>query len=226
MHLLGKGLRKELILILIVCLFLPVSALSGTVDVKVGTRDGKAVKDAVVVAVPRGIDPPEVAPAENVLIDQVDKQFVNHVTVVPVGTAISFPNNDQIRHHVYSFSPVKTFEIPLYKGMPDKPVVFDKPGIVALGCNIHDWMSAYVFVVDSPYYSVTGEDGKTSLDLPEGEYELTSWHPGLRGSVEQTKQTVNVSSSPDSVPVGFEINLKKVWSPRRGPERDGGGAYP
>ena len=105
-------------------------------------------------------------PRDNV-VDQVDKQFVPKVQAVLVGTPVTFPNNDNVRHQVYSFSPAKRFELPLYAGVPAQPIVFDKPGVVVLGCNIHDWMVGYIYVSESPYFAKTGKDGKAVLaDLP------------------------------------------------------------
>jgi len=78
---------------------------------------------------------------------------------------------------VYSFSPAKTFELKLYSGVPAIPVVFDKPGVVILGCHIHDNMVAYVLVVDTPYFAKSDATGQARLDgLPSGNYEVTIWH--------------------------------------------------
>ena len=102
------------------------------------------------------------------------------MTVVTVGTAVSFPNRDTVRHHVYSFSPMKKFEIKLYVGTPAAPVVFDQPGIAVLGCNIHDQMTAWVLVVATPFYGKAGVDGVVKLaNVPSGNYRLRSWHASL-----------------------------------------------
>jgi len=114
-------------------------------------QHGEPVADAVVVAVARSGPPPRVARPVRDTVDQIDKEFVPYVKAVVVGASVFFPNKDNIRHHVYSFSPAKTFELPLYSGTPANPVVFDRPGIVPIGCNIHDWMLAYIYVADSPY---------------------------------------------------------------------------
>lgn len=114
-------------------------------------------------------------------IDQRDTQFVPRVTVVPVGTPIRFPNSDNVRHQVYSFSPAKRFELPLYAGQPAAAVVFATPGVVELGCSIHDRMLAYVVVVDTPYYGMTNASGRSRIDAPAGTYTLRVWHPDLAG---------------------------------------------
>ena len=89
------------------------------------------------------------------VVDQVDKEFTPKVNAILVGTSVIFPNHDNVRHQVYSFSPAKRFELPLYAGVPAQPVVFDTPGVVVLGCNIHDWMVGYVYVSESPYFAKT-----------------------------------------------------------------------
>ena len=119
-------------------------AQSGVLSVVV-TSNGQPVADAVVVAVPTdGALPAGKVRAEQ--LDQIDKEFVPRVKPVLVGSTVAFPNKDSVRHHVYSFSPAKRFELPLYAGVPSQPVLFDRPGVVVLGCNIHDWMVGYIYV--------------------------------------------------------------------------------
>jgi hypothetical protein len=112
-------------------------------------------------------------------IAQAERRFVPAVSVVTVGSAVAFPNRDVVRHHVYSFSPAKRFEIKLYVGTPAQPVVFDQPGIAVLGCNIHDNMAAWVVIVDTPWYGRTDEQGRWSGPVPPGRYRLRAWHPEL-----------------------------------------------
>lgn len=152
-----------------------VPARAASVEVTIRDAAGAALEDAVVWLMPRsGAAPPRKRGAE---IAQKDRQFIPKVTVVQVGTAVAFPNRDPIRHHVYSFSPPKPFEIKLYVGTPADPVVFDKPGEVVLGCNIHDHMLAYVYVVESPWFGKTSAEGRVRVaNVPAGEYELRAWH--------------------------------------------------
>ncbi len=179
--------------------------------VSVSNQRGEPVADAVIYVV-NARTPPPATPATAV-IDQVNKEFVPYVTAVPAGARISFPNNDKIRHHVYSFSPAKTFELPLYKGEPPAPVVFDKPGIVTLGCNIHDWMTSYVFVGDSSLLAQTGKDGQAVLrDLPDGELMLELWHPRLKTDSASTRQTLAANAGT----LSFRIEEKAVLRPFRG----------
>ncbi len=123
---------------------------------------------------------PTVSPMERVSISQKGKQFVPQRQVVTTGTAIEFPNMDSFRHHVYSFSQPKPFELKLYVGKPKAPVVFNKPGVVVLGCNIHDHMIGWVVVLDTPLFTVSDEQGLAVFkDLKPGEYALHVWHQDL-----------------------------------------------
>lgn len=116
-------------------------------------------------------------PSMEANVDQKNKQFWPFVSVIQVGTSVNFPNKDSVRHHVYSFSPAKVFELKLYSGVPSKPVVFDKAGTVVLGCNIHDTMLAYIHIVDTPYFGKTDLNGTVKLtDLPNGQHTLKVWH--------------------------------------------------
>jgi hypothetical protein len=141
---------------------------------------------------------------------------------VQVGTAVNFPNSDNIRHHVYSFSPAKKFELPLYSGVPAEPVVFDKAGFVTLGCNIHDWMIAYIAVLPTPYFQVTRQDGRGVLkDLPPGQYNVQVWHPALKGRPETLAQRVDVSGGAKTLL--FTVPLKQDLRAKRAPGLNTGG---
>ena len=150
-------------------------AHAASVSVSVADNQGAPLEDAAVWLVGKGTAGQR--PRREGSIEQMNKLFVPPVTVVQVGTQVKFPNRDEVRHHVYSFSPAKRFEIKLYSGTPADPILFDKPGEVVLGCNIHDHMIAYVWVVDSPHFAKSGKDGTARIDdVPAGEYELHAWH--------------------------------------------------
>ena len=149
------------------------SASAATLDISLLDSQGQPLGNAVLTL--RG-DTPAAAPTDAV-VDQRDKQFLPRVLAVHTGTTVTFPNSDNIRHHVYSFSPAKRFELRLYQGTPSEPVVFDKPGLVVLGCNIHDWMLGYVYVTDDPWFGVSDESGRIRLELPAGTYQASLWHP-------------------------------------------------
>lgn len=177
-----------------------VQAVSGSVT---GT-DGAAVADAVVFV--QALSPAPGKPRAMQAVDQVNKTFVPGLLPIVVGTSVRFPNHDQIHHHVYSFSPTKTFELPLYKGEDAPPVLFDKVGVVKIGCNIHDWMSGIILVLPSPHFAVTGADGRFALeDLPAGAYTLVAWHALSKVRPEDTAQSVQVG--PDVINVSFKLPL-------------------
>jgi len=169
-------------------------AEAATLEVRVRDAAGAPVPDAAVYAVPAS-GPTEARNARAVSIEQVDREFVPYVTVVQAGTPVSFPNRDPIQHHVYSFSPAKPFEIKLYTGNSPE-ILMDKPGIVTLGCNIHDWMIGYVFVVPTPHFARTDASGTARLrDLPGGAYELRAVHPNQRAGAVAQNPTLEASAN-------------------------------
>lgn len=154
-------------------------ARAATLQVTVIDEQGRPVPQAVVF-----LESPEAAraskPMTGVEMAQKDKAFVPETLVITRGTALQFPNRDTVRHHVYSFSPAKRFELKLYIGTPASPVVFDQAGVVVLGCNIHDEMIGWIAVVDTPYFASSGPHGQVQLrDVPEGSYRLRVWHSGM-----------------------------------------------
>lgn len=153
---------------------------SADMPVKVTNEAGEPLPGAVVTFIPAGGAPP-VELKEGVM-EQVGKRFLPSLLVVPVGSRVRFPNRDEVAHHVYSFSGAKKFDLPLYVGESAEPVVFDRPGVVTLGCNIHDWMVAHIFVTATPFYAVSGADGTARLrGLSSVQGEIAVWHPRLRG---------------------------------------------
>ncbi len=190
-----------------------------TITVQVLDSEGGPVADAAVYAKPVAAMAAQAKP-QPIIIDQIDKEFIKHLTVVQTGTAVSFPNHDKIRHHVYSFSAAKVFELPLYAGIPPEPVVFDKVGAVALGCNIHDWMSAYIYVVDSPYFAVTDQAGRAQLNVPaSGGYVIGAWHRHLKG-LQPRQPKINVAAG-GTAELALTMQLKRKSRPIRLPAGSG-----
>jgi plastocyanin len=149
--------------------------------VRVADSSGRPVANAVVVV--RPVAQPARAPTVRgpYVMSQKDIQFHPFVLVVPVGADVSFPNFDSTKHHVYSFSPAKKFELKLFAKEQSRTVRFDKAGVVPLGCNIHDQMSASIFVTDSVWTAKTDQRGTVQFaDAPDGAVTLTVWHPYLR----------------------------------------------
>jgi plastocyanin len=156
-------------------------SLATTLTVTVKTPSGQPVKDAVVTL-------PAPGPHDQVKFDwpmrmsQQNKQFEPFVLIAPLGADVGFPNLDSVRHHVYSFSTAKRFELKLYGHDETRVVHFDKPGTVALGCNIHDTMIGFIRVVDTPYAAKTNAAGVAVLhDVPQGHLPLEIWQPYLKG---------------------------------------------
>lgn len=175
---------------------------------------GKPLPDAVLTL--RGATAPK-AGTLKADMDQRDVQFAPHVLAVRTGTEIRFPNSDQIRHQVYSFSTPKRFELRLYKDTPTAPVLFDKPGVVVLGCNVHDNMIGYVYVTDDGWFGVSNDKGMLSLDqVPAGHYTVTLWHP-------QAADMLPVSGGDIDIPAG---GLKQRFSIAVQPDADNTPAAP
>lgn len=167
-------------------------AAAAQVEVRVRLPAGIPVEDAAVVIEPLSGHVP--LTRQKARIEQFDREFVPYLSIVQRGAAVQFPNRDRIKHHVYSFSPAKIFEIKLYAGQPAKPVVFDQSGEVVLGCNIHDWMQAHVLVVDTPWFGKTGMDGISSIGgMPAGRYRLRVWHP--RQKLAAAEQVVTIGAA-------------------------------
>ncbi|MGZ9707770.1 methylamine utilization protein [Pseudomonas sp. GNP013] len=154
----------------------PVSA--ATLEVVMHQADGSPVADAVVTLQGPAHAPTGLLKAD---MDQRGQRFAPHVLAVHTGTQVRFPNSDNIRHQVYSFSAAKRFELRLYEGTPSEPLLFDKAGVVVLGCNIHDWMLGYIYVTDDPVFGVSDAQGRVRLEqLSPGDYHATLWHPQLK----------------------------------------------
>ena len=163
----------------------PLAQRGATASYAVEIRDpaGAPLENAVLTLYPQ--DAPALAPASarrrspaTAIMDQRNRQFIPHVLPVQRGTAVTFPNSDNMRHHVYSFSPAKRFELKLYSGLPPQPIVFDEAGEVVLGCNIHDQMIGYVYVVETPFFAATEGRGLAQVGaLAAGRYRVEIWHP-------------------------------------------------
>lgn len=177
------------------------SLLAATLVVAVQTSDGRPLPDAVVTLRAReGGDHP--AAPVSAIMDQVNRAFVPDLLVVPVGSTVEFPNSDSVSHQIYSFSPPKRFQLPLYRGRPYPPVRFEHTGVITLGCNIHDFMLAYVLVTDAPYFGRTDASGSWSVDLPRGTYQITVWHPRLREPADLQRE---ITLADDRLPVSLRL---------------------
>jgi plastocyanin len=198
-------------------------ANAANVSAEITDQSGRAVANAVVMLIPdarAGMPAAATRLAMDSVVDQRDETFVPMVTIVPRGGRIAFTNNDQTMHQVYSFSPVKQFEFMLAHQEKSAPVVFDKAGVAAIGCNIHDLMIAYAFVTDSPWTALTDEHGKLDIgDVPAGGYTAQIWHPRLPPMNARPTQKIAVGTAP--------IVLKSRLSlpPEQNGHRRHGGGY-
>lgn len=185
------------------------AAPASAADVTVEVRDsaGRPAPNAVVMVRPSaGVKPG--APMKltaPLVMSQKDIQFSPYVLIAPLGSTVAFPNRDKVRHHVYSFSPAKRFELKLYGRDESRTVTFDKPGPVSLGCNIHDTMIAFIYVTDTPYAAKTGADGLAVIeDVPPGEATLVVWSPDLKARTPPVRP-LTVTAAPQRVGVAIEL---------------------
>lgn len=164
-----------------------------TLDIRDG--GGRPLQDAVIWMDPAVKPMRRPTPPAQVVIDQISRQFVPLVSILETGTEVHFPNSDNIRHSIYSFSPAKVFTTKLYSGRQAPPEIFDKPGLVVLGCNIHDAMIAWVIVVDTPLFAKSGANGLATIKgLGRGDYQLNVWYPAPQ--FEPRVSTVHVDTDP------------------------------
>ena len=173
------------------------AASSAAVDVTVELKDsaGATLSDAIVALYARNPPTSTSAPSAQHQMDQVDKQFAPRLLAIQVGDQIVFPNSDNIRHHVYSFSPAHKFELPLYRGIPSEPVRFEVAGEVVLGCNIHDRMSAHIYVLDTPLFALTTAGRHTFTGIAPGEYEVAVFHPLQSDAQDGARQPLQVATA-------------------------------
>lgn len=199
------------------------SVQAGDLTVTVTGEDGEPLAHAVAY-----VEAPDLEAGHHgterprAIVDQRDQQFHPHAQAIERGTAVRFPNSDQIRHHVFSFSEAKTFEVPLYAGEPPRPIHFDNTGVVVLGCNIHDHMIGYLLVVPTPVFGSADDGGAIRLtDVPDQpEATLRVWHPELgeddmgitvpMDGGDMLEVTMDVSDTPPPEPRGLRDRRRSL----------------
>jgi plastocyanin len=175
----------------LVCALAAAPAPAATLVITVQTPDGRPLQGAVVTAHP--LDGPARKPQPvKAVMDQVNRAFAPDLLVIPVGSTVTFPNSDLVSHQIYSFSPAKRFQLPLYRGTPYPPVHFDQAGVVTLGCNIHDEMIGYLVVTDAPYYGRTDSKGAWASEPTHGRYRITIWHPRMRDEAADLERELTI----------------------------------
>jgi plastocyanin len=182
------------------------AAHAGSLTVRITGGDGKPVADAVVALYPGSGQTPAPRPQGKYEVTQKDTMFHPFVSVVPVNATVSFPNLDPFKHHVYSFSPAKRFELKLFAKDQTRSVTFDKAGVIAVGCNIHDSMSAFIFVTDTVWTARTDANGQAVIrDVPAQALSLTVWHPYLSAPGGQITDTLPASAADRSKTVAIKL---------------------
>lgn len=212
--------RVLLILLLATCPALASHGADSSLAVTVRSAKGEPIPDAVVSLIALDTPPAATVPAAPVVIAQEDKEYDPYVTPILVGTRVLFPNRDNIQHHLYSLSKPKRFEKPLYPAGAEESMEFDLPGVVTLGCNIHDWMVAYVVVLTTPWFAKTGPEGTVALaHLPPGRYRIEAWHPRLaKPATAEVTLADGAAATHD-----FSLTLKPDRRLRRAPAGKTGG---
>ena len=188
---------------------------AGAAELTVTVKADKAanVADAVVALLPLDAPVPPPAPAARNEIAQQNQEYTTLVTIVQAASTVYFPNRDTVQHHVYSLSKAKKFELPLYNPGRAESFVFDVSGVVALGCNIHDWMIAYLIVVPTPYFAKSDGLGSAVVTAPAGRYRLQLWHPRMAAAI---TEEITLAESPDNKRE-FTVTLKPDRRVKRGP---------
>jgi len=214
------------------CLFLLLqntTVVAETLTISIKDQYKKAIEHSVAYAIP--LDSKQHRQQQKnyaknpkiVSIHQRNNTFQPYVSVLQIGSKIQLLNEDPIKHHVYSFSNAKKFEIPLYSGKPPKKIILDQVGVVTLGCNIHDWMLAYIVVTDSPFSAISDANGKLLLkNLPKGRYRLVIWHPLQKGS-KNIEKMIQIPSATQTL--AFQIPLKVNWRGLNKPSSNSTGQY-
>jgi len=200
---------------LLIALALHVSQLkAASLTLHISNQQQQPLADAV--AELRSLTNPERKP-QRIQVAQQQLTFVPFVSAIPAGSEVEFPNLDKTRHHVYSFSPAKQFEIQLYAEKPEAPITFDTPGIVALGCNIHDYMQAYIYVAESSLVAVSNQKGQLTLsDVAPGSYQLYLWHPWLLEPRQPVALDIVMPVQTAAYSLAVNLTQQKPQAPQRG----------
>lgn len=193
------------------CILALCTSQAGAAGLTVVVRDagGKPVADAVVMLRPvSGQRPPAAPRPARLIVDQRNLVFTPYLQVARPGDDVVFRNSDGTRHHVYSFSPARTFEFVLAPEQASPPRALERGGAIAVGCNIHDRMIAYLYVTDAPWWVQTGPGGKAMLaDLPGGDYELQVWQPRLRPGKPLPRQRISLAEGAGAQAVSVTLQL-------------------
>jgi plastocyanin len=209
---------RPLPVLVLTTLLAATAAGAAELTIAVKNSKGEPVADAVASLVQLDATVPIPSPNTVGEIAQKGQEFTSYVTVVQTGSRVVFPNRDTVQHHVYSLSKAKKFELPLYNPGSAESFVFDVPGVVTLGCNIHDWMLAYLVVVPTPFFARTDGSGAAHVTAPAGRYRLELWHPRLATAMTEEIALADGAAATRE----FTLTLKPDRRIRRGPESKAG----
>lgn len=194
-------------------------AETASISFELTAKEGP-LEDAVASLMPLDFAPPPPVDDSHTEIAQDNKEYEPYVTAIRADTTVRFPNHDNVQHHIYSVSKAKRFEKPLYASGSAETVFFDQTGVVTLGCNIHDWMVAYVVILPTPWFVKTGPDGVATLSgMPPGRYRLEIWHPRLSKTLSK-EITLAAGTNPGE---SLNFKLKPDRRIRRAPTAASGG---
>ncbi|HTT63925.1 MAG TPA: carboxypeptidase regulatory-like domain-containing protein [Bryobacteraceae bacterium] len=173
-----------------------------------GVRRNKDFKDVVVWLEPANREAPHRIPLRHFKMVQKNKHFNPHVLAIPVGATVDFPNEDPIFHNVFSNYSGQIFDLSLYRPYTSRDVVFTRPGIVRVFCNIHPTMSAVIAVLDTPWFAVSKASGEFAIrDVPPGNYRLHIFHERATDETLQgLVQAVSVESGTPKVLPAIRIS--------------------
>lgn len=213
-----KSLIPMKFLICIFVGFISLGALkAGDVKVNIVDTSSEPIKNAVVSLTPLFEAPIAVSETQKAVMKQQNTMFHPFVLPIKTGTSVSFPNFDEFRHHVYSFSKAKQFELRLYGKDESNELIFNEAGIIALGCNIHDNMLAYIYVTDDPLYTVSDVQGSAVFKgLPVGRYAMSLWHPDQKSKQDSSHQEIEIGNS--NAVVGAVLKMRSVKRLQKGPD--------
>lgn len=220
----APSILKKIAAALLTGLFAAAGAQASTLEISVSDAGGTALNQVVATLEPLDRSgPPRGTSLPHAVMDQRNLAFLPQLLLVQAGTTVDFPNSDNVRHQVYSFSAAKRFELKLYSGEHRSSVLFDKPGVVTMGCNIHDWMLGYIDVVDTPWFARSDARGRIVLtDVPPGRYTVNLWHPRLKPGGPPRSENIILADAPlhltyrldvraaetsNQVPAGLETGL-------------------
>ncbi|WP_247870124.1 methylamine utilization protein [Methylophaga sp. SB9B] len=163
------------------------------------------------------------SPTNIAVIDQINKAFVPEQIIIQQGQAVDFPNSDNIRHHVYSFSEAKTFELKLYADKPEKEIVFEQPGVVVVGCNIHDSMIGYIYVAEHQFFTSSDLGVAHIAASAESSPQISIWHPYAANGAE-SRQTFEVNQLEKNATGEYIVEIELTPPPPRDSFEDTFGA--